>query len=1018
MNRYSSFLSSRLLTCLGAFAFCWIPTTELIAKTKIDFNREIRPILSDNCFQCHGPDEKTRKAKLRLDTPEGLAKVVDLKQPEKSELLVRIHSTDKQEVMPPPSTGKKITPQQSALLKEWISQGAEYQAHWAFIPPKKVPVPASPEAAKMGWQQNPLDAFLYHSMLKQGLSPSPRADRSTLIRRVTLDLTGLPPTPEEVDAFLKDNSPDAYEKLVERLLKSPRYGERMTLDWLDAARYADTHGYHIDSGRDMTRWRDWVIRAFNENKPYDQFTIEQIAGDLLPNATIQQKIASGFNRNHMINFEGGAIPEEYQTAYVVDRVNTTATVFLGLTMACAQCHDHKYDPISQRDFYRFYAFFNNVPERGLDGNKGNAVPLLKAPSDEMEKLIASLREKLSNIEKKFSGDWPEADQAQAEWEKMPKELVWNQPKNLSLVSQGKAKITPQKDGSYLLSGPNPATDVLTFKLDKADSFSALKLEVLPDDSLTAKGPGRSSNGNLVLTGFKILRDGKPLKLKKFSADFSQETFPASELLNSNKGWAIYPQVGKPHFLVAELSEATKAGDDLTVIVEFNSPFAQHTAGKVRLSQTDHPQPHGAGLSAEISTALKIPMKDRTEAQKKLVREFFRKNVFPLGRELDQGANELRQEINRLISNVPDSMVMEEMPKPRDTFILERGQYDKKGEKVTAGVPSALPPLPKDAPVNRLGLAQWLVSAEQPLTARVTVNRYWQMFFGTGLVKSSEDFGSQGELPSHPELLDWLAVDFRESGWDVKRLVKMIVTSQAYQQSSAVTKEHLAKDPENRLLARQSRLRLPAEFIRDQALAVSGLLNPEIGGKSVSPYQPAGIWEELASRADGDNWTAQKYKQDKGKDLYRRTMYTFWKRTAPPPSLMTFDAPDRETCVVRRARTNTPLQALVTMNDPTYVEASRKLAERIIKEGGNTTESRIQFAFKLLAARSASEKELGIIRRLLEAQTTAFNADKLKAKKLLQVGESPVDEKLDEVELAAWTLVANALLNLDEMINRG
>ncbi len=1002
----------------GCFLALLNPSQNLSAQDKIDFNREIRPILSENCFTCHGPDEKTRKAKLRLDNREGLLDVIDLKNPEKSELLTRLHTEDKHKVMPPPSTGKKVTPVQSAILKKWISQGAEYQSHWAFVPPKKGNVPVSPDAEKIGWSKNPLDAFLYSSMVKQGLAPSSKADRSVLLRRVTLDLTGLPPTPAEVDAFLNDNSPNAYEKLVERLLKSERYGERMTLDWLDAARYADTHGYHIDSGRDMTRWRDWVIKAFNENKPYDQFTVEQIAGDLLPGATVQQRVASGFNRNHMINFEGGAIPEEYQTAYVIDRVNTTATVFLGLTVACAQCHDHKYDPISQKDFYRFYAFFNNVPERGLDGNKGNAVPLLKTPAEDHEKLLASLREKLKKIDAKFIDAWPEADVAQTEWEKKPKELTWTLPKKVSLTSTGGSKIETQKDESFLLTGANPATDTLTFKMDGATSLSAFKLETLPDDSTPTKGAGRSANGNLVLTGFKVLRDGKPLKLKKFSADFSQETFPASGLINGNKGWAIFPKVAEPHFLIAELAEATKAGDNLSVVVEFQSQFAQHTAARVRLSQTDNPNPHGSALPADVATALKIAEKDRTDAQKKVVQGYFRKNVYTLGRELDQGADELRKEMTRLANTIPDSMVMEEMPKPRDTFILDRGQYDKKLEKVTAGVPSALPALPKDTPANRLGLARWLVSAEQPLTARVTVNRYWQMFFGVGLVKSTEDFGSQGEQPSHPELLDWLAVDFRESGWDVKRLVTMIVTSQAYQQSGAVTKDNLAKDPENRLLSRQSRLRLPAEFIRDQALAVSGLLNPEIGGKSVSPYQPAGIWEELASRADGDNWTAQKYKQDHGKDLYRRTMYTYWKRTAPPPSLMTFDAPDREICVVKRARTNTPLQALVTMNDPTYVEASRKLAERIIKEGGDTSEKRIEYAFKLLASRKATAKEIEIVGKLLKAQTVAFTQDKAKAQKLLKVGEAPADEKLDPIEVAAWTLVANALLNLDELINRG
>jgi hypothetical protein len=768
----------------------------------IDFNKQIRPILSENCFTCHGPDEKERKARLRLDTREGATAklrsgghaLVPGKSGESS-LVERVSSDDPSERMPPPRTKKRLSAEQVQVLKRWIDQGAKWSQHWSFVLPQR---PTLPPLRDRAWPRNEIDHYILARLEAEGLKPAPEADRVTLIRRLTLDLTGLPPTPAEVDAFLEDRAPNAYEKVVDRLLASPHYGERMAVDWLDAARYADTHGYHIDSGRDMTRWRDWVIDAFNQNLPFDRFTVEQLAGDLLPSATLRQKIASGFNRNHMINFEGGAIPEEYHNAYLVDRVNTTATVWLGLTAACAQCHDHKYDPISQKEYYRLYAFFNNLPENGLDGAKGNAVPLLKLPSPDQQQTL---------------------------------------------------------------------------------------------DRLTAE-----------------------------SKQFRE--------------------------IVGALSPAVQA-------------------------------------SPEIRTRIAGLEKRRAEEEKR----------------------------------VPTAMVMQEMPRPRDTFVLLRGQYDKRGEKVTADVPAGLPPLPRDAPLNRLGLARWLVSPEQPLTARVTVNRYWQMFFGTGLVKSAEDFGSQGELPSHPELLDWLAVEFMRT-WDVKVLVRSIVTSATYRQSAASSPSLHAHDPENRLLARGPRFRLQAEFIRDQALAVSGLLNREIGGVSVFPYQPKGLWQELASRGDSKNWSAQFFVQSKGKDLYRRSMYTFWKRTSPPPQMITFDAPDREVCTVRRPRTNTPLQALVLLNDPTYVEASRKLAERMLKEGGSSNVERVDFAFRLATARHPKAAEIAVLERIFARQREAFAKDNAAALKLLQVGESPRDERLPIPELAAWTMVASVILNLDESVTKG
>jgi hypothetical protein len=852
--------------------------------TPVSYNRDIRPILSNNCFKCHGPDAKERQAGLRLDTraealkpTESGRKAIVPGKPAASALVRRITSSKEDFIMPPPDSNKKLTPAEKELLQRWIEQGAGYQELWSFVPPTRPPLPP---VTRADWPRNAIDYFVLSRLDAEGLPPSAQADKTTLIRRLSLDLTGMPPTLAEIDSFLADTSPDAYEKVVGRLLASPHFGERLAVEWLDAARFADTHGYHIDSARDMSRWREWVINAFNSNMLFDRFTIEQLAGDLLPNATVAQRIASGFNRNHMINFEGGAIPEEYQTAYIVDRVNTTATVWLGLTIACAQCHDHKFDPITQKEYYELYAFFHNVPENGLDGQKGNAAPVLKTPTAEQQKKLTELAASIKQAEDRLSGPLAEVDAAQAQWEE------------------------------------------------------ALRAEPVDPRS-------------------------------------KSETVPISS--------------------------------------KERSPGSQK-------------------LPANIQAILDAPSHKRTKQQRAELRKFYRTHVSVAGRQLQDRLTNLRQAQKELDKKIPTTMVMQEMPKPRETFMLIRGQYDKKGEKVTPGVPASLLPLPRGAPANRLGFARWLVDPAQPLTARVIVNRYWQMFFGTGLVKTAEDFGSQGELPSHPQLLDWLAVEFMNpsrapagSGsdrpWDTKALLKLIVTSATYRQVSTVTPALFAKDPENRLLARGPRLRLQAEFIRDQALAISGLLNQEIGGHSVSPYQPPGLWEELASREDGKNFTAQTYEQSHGRELYRRTMYTFWKRTSPPPTLITFDAPDRETCTVRRARTNTPLQALVLMNDPTYTEASRKLAERIMGEAADAKE-RITLAFRLATARRPKPVELTVLEKVFAKELETYRKDRQAAMKLLSVGESKRNEKLDAAELAAWTALASVILNLDESVTKG
>ncbi len=1030
---------------------CWIALPTDAAEPPIDFGRQIRPILANNCLKCHGPDAAERKASLRLDVREVATMAAESGEiaivpgnPEKSELVKRITAPDADLRMPPAESKKSLTADEIALLRRWIAEGAKYPSHWAFVAPVR---PAIPETKVATWPRGAIDRFILARLEREGLAPSAEAKRETLTRRLSLDLTGFPPPLAEIDAFVADSRPDAYERLVDRLMSSPHYGERLALDWLDAARFADTHGYHIDSGRDMTRWREYVIDSFNRNTPYNRFTIEQIAGDLLPETgdpdrDLVQKLASGFNRNHMINFEGGAIPEEYLNAYIVDRVNTTGTVFLGLTVACTQCHDHKYDPLTQREFYQLYAFFNNLPEKGLDGSKGNAAPLVRIPSAAQQAELAKIQDEIKVLEARLAYPGEEIDAAQREWEQTvigPRDDTWMPLALESLVSAGGATLTPQEDRSVLVTGTNPATDIYELTASPAiASLTAIRLEALPHDSLNGKGPGRSVNGNIVLTDIRLAvvpaaeAATKPLKIKAASATFSQQDFPIAAAIDDkpSTGWAIHPQMGKANSAILELDQKVDfpAGTKLQVSLVFESKFAQHQLGRFRLSVTGAANPVGASTLPEgVAAALAPPHDKRTAEQEIEIRKHYREQVSPEMRKLKAELAALSMRRDSLDAQIPTSMVMQESREPRDTFLLVRGAYDKRGEKVTPAVPSFLPPLAEGTPANRLGLAQWLVDERHPLTARVTVNRYWQLFFGTGLVKTAEDFGTQGELPSHPELLDWLAVEFKGqgpgdrsqgTGWNVKRLVRRLVTSATYRQSSAVTPALAVKDPENRLLARGPRFRLPAEFIRDQALLVSGLYDGRIGGRSVSPYQPPGLWEELMSRADGDNWTAQKYTQDHGADLYRRTMYTFWKRTCPPPSLATLDAPDRETCIVRRSRTNTPLQALVLMNDPTYVEAARKFAERILHEGGDSTGQRLVFAFRSVTSRQPTAAELAVLTRVIERQRAEFKANPDAAQRLLATGESPADASSDAAELAAWTMVASAILNTDEAVTKG
>ncbi|MCB1277366.1 PSD1 and planctomycete cytochrome C domain-containing protein [Prosthecobacter sp.] len=1011
------------------------------AAEKIIFNRDIRPILSDKCFHCHGPDEKERKSGLRLDVRDEALRpaesgVAAIKpgDPKHSELISRCLTADKDDLMPPPKLGKPLTAREKELLQQWVAEGAEYQGHWAFIPPTRPAVPA----LKAG--QQPIDAFITARLTKEGLQPSPEADRATLIRRASLDLVGLPPTPAEVATFESDASPNAYEKVVDRLLASEHYGERMAMQWLDFARYADSHGFQTDSSRSMWPWREWVIRTFNANKPFDQFTIEQIAGDLLPNATLEQKIATGFNRNHRINGEGGIIGEEWRIENVIDRVETTGFTWLALSLNCCRCHDHKYDPITQKEFYQLFSFFNNTTDRGtITGGSnragGNEPPLVTVTDAATEKKLASIQREIDQAKQQAAAARKDLAKLVAAWE--PKALknlsqtqnTWAplQPTQVvSKLADKGAKLTRQSDGSYLASGPNPPKDTYVFDAPlPKDGVTAFLLECLPDPSLPNQSLGRYANGNFVLTDFDVFVQkpgGEPekQKLARATADYSQKGYEIEKVLkrDGGKGWAIDgPTKRDPRRAMFVLQKPISSSDGTQLLLRLrHEAINGHNIGRFRLSATAAPAEtlklDGDTQLAAIKNVLEIPAAKRSAAQKGELEKFFLANVdSPIKRATDLAAvkqKALEAEQNKL----PNVMVMEEMPQPRDAFILNRGEYDKPTVKVGMGLPAVFPPLPKGAPMNRLGLAKWLVDSSNPLTARVWVNRAWEKFFGYGLCKTTENLGSQAEYPVHPELLDWLATEFMRSGWDMKAMQKLMVMSQTYRQQSKVTPELVSKDPDNRLLARGPRFRLAGELVRDQALAVSGLLVPKIGGDSVRPYMPEGVWDETSKYGN-----LRGYKHDSGEGLYRRTMYTIWKRTAAPPTMLLFDSPSRELCTVKRSRTNTPLQALALLNEVTFVEAARALAERIIKEGGATPGARIDYAYRLVTARApdADSKRIllaGLIQRLADFKTSPESATKL-----ITTGESKPDSSLNPSELAAYTMTASVLLNLDRTITR-
>ena len=996
-----------------------------LSAQEVEFNRDIRPILSDKCYSCHGPGVANRQTKLRFDT-ESAAKqdlggrfAIVPGDLEKSVIISRITAANPAMRMPPVRSVYKLSDHEIELIQRWIQQGAVWQKHWSFIPPKRRQLPG---VKQDNWPRNPIDNFVLAHLEHEGVSPSPEADRERLIRRVTLDLTGLPPTPAEIDAFLNETSPAAYEKVVDRLLASPRYGERMAARWLDAARYADTNGYQTDGERSMWRWRDWVIDAFNHNMPFDQFTVEQIAGDMLPNATLDQKIATGFNRNHRGNGEGGIIPEEYAVEYVVDRVDTTATVWLGLTLGCARCHDHKYDPFTQKEFYQVFAYFNNVPEKGNAWKYGNSPPVVQAPTAAQQADRAALDAGLAAAESAFAKLKPELMRAQAAWEKTDArsaQVDWTITRDMV--------VQRRLAGNMSFNGKRSVEveDVAGFGFYDKFTLSAWVRPTAPTGAIITRAEDVPEGEGYGL----YLKDGKlQVNLVKRWLDdaLRVETERVLELnqwhhvlmtydgSRTADGVRIYIDGASQKLKINldALNQSFDTGQPLRIGAgggaenRFQGQIHDARVYKIALTPEDAAV---AATDTPIPAIAQIPADKRTHAQSDKITLYFLERDAPLHiQSAWKQLTELRSQRQRFIEALPTVMVMQERPTPRDTFVLLRGAYDRPGEKVSPGLPAVLPPLPAGCPNNRLGFARWLVDPSNPLTARVIVNRFWQMYFGVGLVKTVEDFGSQGEWPANLELLDWLATELIRTGWDVKAMQKLIVMSATYRQSSKVTPELLQRDPENRLLARGPRVRLSAEMIRDQSLALSGLLVEKIGGPSVKPYQPAGLWKELGG---------EDYKQDTGEGLYRRSLYTFWKRAVPPPSMINFDAAGREACTVRENRTNTPLQALDLMNDPAYVEASRVLAERMMREGGGTTESRISLAFRLATARRPRTPELAILLDSFHRSLDRFHKDPPAATKLVSEGGRHRDETLDVCSLAAYTTVASLILNLDETVTK-
>ena len=1067
-------LATLVALCIGGFPqpFAVAAQATPPAEGQIDFSRDIRPILADKCFACHGPDAANNLSPLRFDSEtHAMAdlgngrRAIVRGNPEQSELVRRITAEQISIRMPPASTGRALTNDEIELLRGWIAQGAPWQQHWAFTRPVRAPTPALKNPS---WARNAIDSFVLAKLEREGRQPSPEADRATLIRRVSLDLTGLPATPREVDDFLNDSRPDAYPRVVDRLLASSRYGERLASSWLDAARYADTNGYQIDGDREMWRWRDWVIEAFNRNLPFDQFVIEQIAGDLLPNPTMEQLIATGFNRNHRGNAEDGLVPEEYRVEYVVDRVDTVSTVFLGLTMGCARCHNHKFDPFSQKEYYQLFAYFNSIPEDGRFSNFGNAAPWMAAPTREQQERLRRLETEIASSEGRLRELLRKATTIEQRWEQ---DLVGQTgghwfPSDDLIVHHGFDERNEGQEGAangfqnaapcYV---PSPLGEGVAFDgklvFDAGDVAGFDYRDRLHDfkDRFTVSAWFRpdSENSGAIVTR---MRD-----------DVSEQ----DNGLPKGRGYGLFSVNGKVHFNlvgvwaddsfrvetqdtlpanqwhhVVAMFDSQQPHDKVSLYVNGQKQVLKVNNGRLfrQFSVKDAPLLIGGGggpqwrfkgaidevriyntlLDSEevavlasadsISRIAAISPEARSVGQRLKMRGAFIEAAAPADAQREwKKWRQLKQEKFQFEKTIPTVMIMQELPEPRPTQLLRRGSYDAPGDSVQRGVPVVLPAIPKDAPNNRLGLARWLVSNENPLTSRVTVNRLWQMIFGVGLVKTAGDFGAQGEQPSHPELLDWLAIELEQNGWNVKELLKTIVTSATYRQSSMSTPELVRSDPENRLLARGPRLRLSAQTIRDQALFVSGLLVEELGGPSVKPYQPAGLLKDMVFT------NMAEYAQEQGEGLWRRSLYTFWKRTVMPPAMQVFDASSREYCQVSETRTNTPLQALNLMNDVAYVESARMLAQRMLNEGGARPADRITEGFRLATGRVPDELETELLQSSLGSQLVYFKTNPDAAAKLIAVGEKDNDPGLEAEELAAYAVVGSLILNLDEVITK-
>lgn len=1138
----------------------------------LSYDRDVRPILSDACFACHGPDAEKRKASLRLDTAEGAAaettsgaRAIVPGSARESEVIARLLADDADSRTPPVKSGKKLEAAQIAVLQRWIDEGARYEPHWSFVAPVAVPAPDVRDAS---WPRTVVDRFVLERLEREGLSPEPEADRATLARRAALDLWGLPPPPEDVEALVDDPRPDAYERFVDALLASPRYAENEARLWLDAARYGDTHGYHLDNERALWRWREWVIDALDANVPYDRFALLQLAGDLVPDATLDTRIATGFVRCNPTTGEGGLIAEEYLAKYAMDRVDTFGAVFLGLTVGCAQCHDHKFDPLSQREYYALGAYFGSIAEEASDQNALAPPPFVRAPYPEQEVELARLQSAFDAARARLDGPMPEVDAAQVAWEAERREVLakrWTAVAPARVSSSGAAEFDVLDDASFVAQGANPPTSVDELEGDFA-GVTALRLEALRHASLPLGGAGRAYNANFVLTGVEVDargRDGAWTKVEiaRARADHEQPTFAIAGVLDADPatGWAVSARVEDR---VAELAlrEPVRDASALRVRLRYESKFAQHAIGRARVSIARDPsftpvsasswhesapfrartseeaferefqdparidlaargeagEPlwteragltdgvahelrgdftavylartlssptarratlalgsddaiqvwcNGAlvhsnaaarslvvgsdrvpvelraganeilvkvvnytggfawsfaiadeeigGAPLDVSLALAAPANERTSDAAKRVRDHFRSTSSSAWRALRTEADAAQAAHARFESSVPVTMVAADLATPRPARVLVRGQYDHPGDPVEHGVPAVLPSLPPDAPKNRLALARWLVDPAHPLFARVAVNRAWARHFGTGIVATARDFGLQGAYPTHPELLDALAVAFAHGGFDLKRLHKEIVTSSTYRQRSHASAAKLERDPSNALLARGPRFRLDAEVIRDAALCASGLLVERVGGRSVKPYQPEGLWEVVAYPTSN----TAKFVADRGDALWRRSVYTFWKRTSPPPSMSAFDAPSREVCALERARTNTPLQALALLSDVQFVEAARALAERAVLEGGPAPSAVVERAFELVLSRAPTEPEQRELEALHADVLARYRASPAEAKALLDVGDSVASSRVDALELAAWTLVASVILNLDEAVTR-